>query len=223
MCVCQSFYIRRVHMIGPQYKYLVAVAIVLLFTEFGFMVALTVRAFTGHDVQSLGKLTWIVSAIYGLAVTIDLLVTGVLITVLLNSKTGFNRTDSLIQTLIIYSINSGLITSIAGVISFVFALVLPGNMIYFAVGLIATKLYANSVLAVLNTRRFLSEQAMDGFTIDSAQPGGNLIPATSSVVFGQRDSRAVTISFPPIAEDAAPAEASTGASESLEAAHDNKA
>ncbi|KAI0648833.1 hypothetical protein C8Q79DRAFT_1007415 [Trametes meyenii] len=201
MFLCQSFYIRRVYMIGPQYRWLVAMAMALLLTELGFMIVLVWQAFKGHDVQDTKDVTWVVCAVYGLAVSVDSLVTGVLITVLLKSRTGFKSTDSLIQTLVIYSINSGLVTSIAGMLSFIFALVLSGNMIYTAIAYVATKLYANSVLAVLNTRKSLKDMAMNGFTVDSLQFGGNLEPANSSVVFGQRGTRPVTVSLPPIAED----------------------
>ncbi|KAI0654671.1 hypothetical protein C8Q70DRAFT_1086597 [Cubamyces menziesii] len=173
-----SFYTRRVYMIDPSYRVLVALAIILLVSEFGFMVALTVKAFQGH------KLT----------VSIDSIVSGVLITVLLKSKTGFKRTDSLIQTLMVYTINTGVI---AGILTFVFALVMPGNLIYTAVGVVATKLYANSVLAVLNARRSLSERVgLDGSRTNTLQFGGNLQPTTSSAVWGRRNTHPVTVSLP---------------------------
>ncbi|KAI0656145.1 hypothetical protein C8Q70DRAFT_395455 [Cubamyces menziesii] len=37
-------------------------------------------------------------------------------------------------------------------LAFIFAIVLPGNLIYAGFSIIGTKLYANSVLAVLNSR-----------------------------------------------------------------------
>ncbi|KAI0325100.1 hypothetical protein GY45DRAFT_1438640 [Cubamyces sp. BRFM 1775] len=198
MTLCQGFYTRRVYLIERRYRPLVALAIALLVAEFGFMVALTVQAFKGQNVEDLGNLTWLVSAIYGLAVSIDSIVTGVLIAALLRSKTGFKRTDSLIQTLVVYTINTGLSLSIAGILCFVFALVMPETMIYVAIGVVTTKLYANSVLAVLNARRSLSEgAALDGFRTDTLQFGGNLQPMmASSVVLGQRSSRLVTVSLP---------------------------
>ncbi|KAJ3007343.1 hypothetical protein NUW54_g3582 [Trametes sanguinea] len=224
MTLCQGFYVRRVYILGPQYRLLVALAIVLLLAELGrscilytldeprlmytplchtvgFMIALTVQAFKGHQVEDLGNMAWLVSAIYGFAVAVDSIVTGVLIAVLLKSRTGFRSTDSLIQTLVIYTVNSGLVPSIAGILSFVFALSMSGNMVYVAMGVVATKLYANSVLAVLNARRSLAERALNGFTANTLQMGGNLQPATSTVIFAQRNSRPVSVSLPPSMED----------------------
>ncbi|KAL1939396.1 hypothetical protein VTO73DRAFT_9952 [Trametes versicolor] len=202
MCLCQGFYIRRVYMITSRYKVLVAIAVVLLLAEFAFMIYLIVVVFIEREVKDFSKFTWIVSATYGCAVSLDSIVTGVLIAVLLKSRTGFKSTDSLIQTLIVYSINSGLVKSISGILSFIFALVISGNMIYVAMGVVATELYANSVLAVLNTRRSLSESSLDGFTTDSAHFGGNLQPAMSSVAFASTYSaHPVTVSLPPTSED----------------------
>ena len=72
------------------------------------------------------SIQWIVSCVYGLSVAIDSLMTGTLIAYLLRSRTGFtayalglsldaaleidndfHRTDSLVQTLIVYTINTG--------------------------------------------------------------------------------------------------------------------
>ncbi|EIW53510.1 uncharacterized protein TRAVEDRAFT_52638 [Trametes versicolor FP-101664 SS1] len=226
MVLCQGFYVRRVYMISPRYRLLVAIAVVLLTTEFvsenrqlAFMIYLTVLAFIDHDLQEFNQLTeswWLVSAIYGLAFSVDSLVTGVLIMVLLKSRTGFKSTDSLIQTLIVYSINSGLVTSISGILSFIFALVISGNMIYIAMGVVATKFYATSVLAVLNARRSLSESTMDGFTTNTAHFGGNLQPAMSSAAFASTHStHPVTFSLSPISEGMDTAQLDTGSNSTM--------
>ncbi|KAJ3017971.1 hypothetical protein NUW54_g452 [Trametes sanguinea] len=43
------------------------------------------------------------------------------------------------------------------------AIILPGNLIYAGVSIVGTKLYANSVLAVLNSRQYINERWMDDF------------------------------------------------------------
>ncbi|KAI9056805.1 hypothetical protein FKP32DRAFT_1585067 [Trametes sanguinea] len=204
MTLCQGFYVRRVYILGPQYRLLVALAVWK--EQYLFMPpyradnlnpvdSLTVQAFKGHQVGLLSKSRnhpqWLVSAIYGFAVAVDSIVTGVLIAVLLKSRTGFRSTDSLIQTLVIYTVNSVCSTSML-TFTFCHALSMSGNMVYVAMGVVATKLYANSVLAVLNARRSLAERAMNGFTVNTLQMGGNLQPATSTVIFAQRNSRPVS-------------------------------
>ncbi|EJF56507.1 hypothetical protein DICSQDRAFT_163857 [Dichomitus squalens LYAD-421 SS1] len=143
--------------------------VVLLLAETGFMTKLSMEAYQGHQEQDFTGFTWIVSAAFGLAVAVDSILAGTLIAYLLGGRTGNRRTDDMIQTLIVYTINTGLVTSVAGLFTFVFALIMPRNMIYIAVGLVATKLYACSVLALLNSRRYLSSSLVDTLNTQSMQ------------------------------------------------------
>ncbi|KAH9848471.1 hypothetical protein C2E23DRAFT_889121 [Lenzites betulinus] len=78
------------------------------------------------------------------------------------------RTDSVIDLLIIYAVNTGLLTGIFSVCSFIFVLTSPKNLIYSAFNIIAAKMYANSLLAVLNSRKFLQHKVQgDCFTSSS--------------------------------------------------------
>ncbi|KAI8970734.1 hypothetical protein BD414DRAFT_232546 [Trametes punicea] len=169
--ICQSFYVFRVYQIGSHYAYrvLVALAIACMVCAFGFMIAATVEGFR-LSLNDFQHVSWLVSAIFGCAVLADVCLTGTLVTVLLRSRTGFRRTDSLIEVLIIYSINTGLLTSIFGLLCFIFAIILPGNLIYIGISIVGVKLYANSVLAVLNSRRSLSDRMLQGFEMGSFEP-----------------------------------------------------
>ncbi|TBU25189.1 hypothetical protein BD311DRAFT_765041 [Dichomitus squalens] len=167
--VVQGFYTRRVYLVGSRYRIIVAATVVLLLAETGFMTKLSMEAYQGHQEQDFTGFTWIVSAAFGLAVAVDSILAGTLIAYLLGGRTGNRRTDDMIQTLIVYTINTGLVTSVAGLFTFVFALIMPRNMIYIAVGLVATKLYACSVLALLNSRRYLSSSLVDTLNTQSMQ------------------------------------------------------
>ncbi|KAI0326507.1 hypothetical protein GY45DRAFT_104068 [Cubamyces sp. BRFM 1775] len=50
------------------------------------------------------------------------------------------------------------------------ALILRGNLIYVGMGSVGLKVYGNSVLAVLNSRRSLSERMMQDFELGSFEP-----------------------------------------------------
>ncbi|EIW52174.1 uncharacterized protein TRAVEDRAFT_32023 [Trametes versicolor FP-101664 SS1] len=176
--LCQSFYAFRVYVIGSHYIYrvLVGLAAVFMFTSFGFMVAATVEGFI-LSLSDFKRVSWLVSAMFGFAVLVDVCLTGTLVTVLLRSRTGFKRTDSLIEVLIVYAINTGLLTSIFGLLCFIFAIILPGNLIYIGFSIVGVKLYANSVLAVLNSRRSLSDRMFESaFEMGSFEPGRFLQP-----------------------------------------------
>jgi hypothetical protein len=85
----------------------------------------------------------------------DLSVALALCYLLRGSKTGFDRTDSLIRVLMMYTVNTGLIVALdatAGMFAYVF---MPHNFIFLGFYLLLSKLYLNSYLAILNARKGL--------------------------------------------------------------------
>ncbi|KAI0648723.1 hypothetical protein C8Q79DRAFT_1007297 [Trametes meyenii] len=156
--VSQSFFAFRVYLISPKYRLLVAVSVLLTFIALGFAAAATYE--TRHNLTFAGfkPYTWLDSAAFASTVASDCLTTSVLIITLKRSRTGIKRTDHIVDRLVLYAVNTGLLTSIFNVCALVLALVVPGNMIYIGVSIVSTKVYANSLLAVLNTRRALSEK-----------------------------------------------------------------
>ncbi|KAI0656128.1 hypothetical protein C8Q70DRAFT_1056993 [Cubamyces menziesii] len=169
--LCQCFYVFRIYHLGPHkvYRLLVLIAIICMVCEFAFFIATTVEVF--HlSLKEFPAYSWLVSTGFGCAALAEFFLTGTLVVVLWRSRTGSKRTDSIIEILIIYSVNTGLLTSIFDLLSFIFALILPGNLIYVAVGSVAVKLYANSVLAVLNSRRSLSQRMMQDVELGSFEP-----------------------------------------------------
>ncbi|KAH9895981.1 hypothetical protein C8Q73DRAFT_789768 [Cubamyces lactineus] len=171
----QSFFLRRVYLIGRKFRPLVAFAVsycaylllvaevlclgqaLLLIGEFGFSTAVTINTFL-HPSLHTSDQAWMNSAGVGMAVLADTILTAALIFSLHRSRTGIQRTDSIIDLLIMYAINTGLVTGIMNMLSFVFALAMPHNLIYAGIVIVATKLYANSMMAVLNSRRSLATQ-----------------------------------------------------------------
>ncbi|KAJ8473038.1 hypothetical protein ONZ51_g8118 [Trametes cubensis] len=153
----QSFFLRRVYLIGRKFRPLVAFAALLLIGELGFSTAVTIDTFL-HPSLHTSDQAWMNSAGVGMAVLADTILTAALIFSLHRSRTGIQRTDSIIDLLIMYAINTGLVTGIMNMLSFVFALAMPNNLIYAGIVIVATKLYANSMMAVLNSRRSLATQ-----------------------------------------------------------------
>ncbi|KAI0326366.1 hypothetical protein GY45DRAFT_114456 [Cubamyces sp. BRFM 1775] len=65
---------------------------------------------------------WMVAISTLLAVIADILITSVLIVSLRRSRTGFKRTDSRIEVVVMYSVNTGLVTGILHIFFMVFSL-----------------------------------------------------------------------------------------------------
>ncbi|KAI0668078.1 hypothetical protein C8Q78DRAFT_1048224 [Trametes maxima] len=136
-----------------------------MFVGLGFAVYAGVEAFAfTHYLADFGHVSWSISVAYGIAVIVDVILTSTLVFMLRRSRIGSRRSDSLIHVLILYTVNTGLLTSIVSIAVFVFALMLPGNLIYAGISIVGAKLYANSVLAVINSRSAINDKFTDDFT-----------------------------------------------------------
>ncbi|PBK81734.1 hypothetical protein ARMGADRAFT_1090973 [Armillaria gallica] len=100
----------------------------------------------------------------------DVLVAASLCYYLHTSRTGLKRTDTIINKLIFYAINNGLLTgqshsillclltndvhfSVTDLLVIVFNQVYPSNLVYLSLYQVVANLYSNSFLATLNSRR----------------------------------------------------------------------
>ncbi|EIW52182.1 uncharacterized protein TRAVEDRAFT_75272 [Trametes versicolor FP-101664 SS1] len=163
----QIFYAGRIYYIGPQYRPIVAAAVTVMLLSLGWDFAATVKVFHAATIFEFSHWTWIISVAYGMVVLCDLINATALIVVLRRSRTGVKRTDTVIDTLVLYTVNTGLLTTIVSSLVFAFALAYPDNLIYGALSIPGVKLYSNSVLALLNSRRALSERMKQGLEDDS--------------------------------------------------------
>ncbi|KAI0660103.1 hypothetical protein C8Q70DRAFT_1053340 [Cubamyces menziesii] len=97
--------------------------------------------------------SWSFYAGFGAEVAADAIITISQCLLLVQMRTGLERTDSIISLMMKYSINTGLLTSICAILVLVTYSAQPTNFIYFAFYFVYSKLYVNSLLATLNARR----------------------------------------------------------------------
>ncbi|RPD82704.1 hypothetical protein L226DRAFT_549338 [Lentinus tigrinus ALCF2SS1-7] len=156
--------------VSPKFRLLVAVAIVLITGNVGCFTALSIKMFNSQTVADWLAFSWLASLGSCVQMAGDMMMTGTLIFVLRQSRTGINRTDSMLDLLITYAVTTGVITCVVHILNVAFAIKYPDNFIYAALSCILTKLYANTFLAALNTRKSLG---ILGATGESATPYHN--------------------------------------------------
>ncbi|KAI0749989.1 hypothetical protein C8Q80DRAFT_1269780 [Daedaleopsis nitida] len=164
----QLFFVRRVYLFGPKYKWVVYVAAFLLVVELALLAAATAEAFIQGTFLRFRHVTWLISAGFGTAAVADIILTTALIITLRSSRTGFRRSDGVIEILILYAVTTGLLTTIFNVLTFLFALIYTDNLIYIGFDIVASKLYATSLLAALNSRHSLSDKGSGISTVYGA-------------------------------------------------------
>ncbi|KAI9068724.1 hypothetical protein FKP32DRAFT_1671966 [Trametes sanguinea] len=154
------FFMRRVYLlVGRRSKILIAFVVLFLLAELGLATASSAETFIKTTFKEYAHVTWIISVAYGMAAVADAILTTILICALRRCRTGMQRTDSLLDVLILYAISTGLLTCVFDLATFLVTLIQPSDFVWFAVNIVATKVYPASLLAALNTRQILAEQS----------------------------------------------------------------
>ncbi|KAM5539672.1 hypothetical protein V8D89_006781 [Ganoderma adspersum] len=177
--VTQMFFARRVWLIGPRYRLIIGIAIVVLLTEFGFAISISYKTFTTVLAYDSGGARWLISAGLTIAFATDLLFTPTLTVALWRSRRGQPGNSGIGELFSTYVINTGLlhwslhpIDSIANAAASMTCLTTsPYSLVYGIPQMTGSRLYANSLLSALNSRD--PQKAPSIF--DSGSYGRNLI------------------------------------------------
>ncbi|KAI0672549.1 hypothetical protein C8Q78DRAFT_1078054 [Trametes maxima] len=173
MVVSQSFFARRLWIFEPRYRPAVVlslnldssqvsivtsnVASVVFIIFFDIRPAATAKMFIINNSDDIKPLARLLPAAFTLALVADLLLTVSLILVLHRSRTGLKRSDTMIDILIKYTINTGLVTGVLDLLTTILAFTAPDGYLYIAFGLPGIRLYAITLLAALNSRKTIAD------------------------------------------------------------------
>ncbi|KAI0331566.1 hypothetical protein GY45DRAFT_1322161 [Cubamyces sp. BRFM 1775] len=165
-CLTQSIYAWNVVRLLPVYGLLVAIVVAVLATgQLGTVIAASVLLYKARTERIVRDIRWLSCVHSAMVMVASQLLAGVLISYLRRSRTGFTRSDHIIRTLILYVCNTGLLVGISSILSLIFVLVWPRSLLSVAVEIVATNLYAVSLLAQLNSRQELRNVETRSYTI----------------------------------------------------------
>ncbi|KAH9936183.1 uncharacterized protein B0H18DRAFT_315389 [Fomitopsis serialis] len=137
----------------------------ILFLTFGQLAmacVYTAEAFKVAKLTKLGDLKLVGTLSLGMGVATDVVTALTLCHYLRNLRTGFSKDDSLVNRLTLYAMNTGLLTSAISLTTVILYDIMPENFIFMGFYFVLSKLYANSFLATLNTRRVVRGRGTDG-------------------------------------------------------------
>ncbi|KAL6306127.1 hypothetical protein BKA93DRAFT_775044 [Sparassis latifolia] len=188
----QTFFVRRIWILSHKSRLITSLPAVLLFIRIAFgyaSAALTWKhaSWTAFRYNRGSFIT--VTCSLSLATAVDFTIAVILIYYLQNSRSGFRGTHPTIRSLQAYIINSGAITmviSLTIVLTYVF---LKNNLLYAGLLEMQGKLYANALLAMLNTR----ETGNRSTKASSADDGPNALELASRRPHAQIGSRHIEI------------------------------
>ncbi|PBK84126.1 hypothetical protein ARMGADRAFT_1055598 [Armillaria gallica] len=150
----QSFLALRVWRLSNRKILVTAIIALLVVTEFGCVITFGILALINvHTFAELATLKYLSISVNALAAAGDVLIAGTLSLLLHRSRTGFQKRDTMINQLIIFTVNTGLLTSLCAVASLISILTAPNAFIYITFFFCMGRLYSNSLLATLNARQ----------------------------------------------------------------------
>ncbi|PIL34891.1 hypothetical protein GSI_02678 [Ganoderma sinense ZZ0214-1] len=124
-------------------------ALACAFSSFSLGIVVSLHMYTDSYIFSLATVNMrIIAGIdNGTSVICDIVIMVSLCYYLHSRRTGFRRTDSIINRLIVYAVNRGALTTICQGGEMVTMVVLPGRFMFVPFALVGGKLYCNTLFA----------------------------------------------------------------------------
>ncbi|KAF7347228.1 hypothetical protein MVEN_01477700 [Mycena venus] len=101
------------------------------------------------------KARWIFTLGLSVSSTVDILITALLVFLFRRNKTGTGRLNHVLDKLILYGLETGSLTCLGTIITMLLWVITPKNLIFLGLHFVIAKLYANSLLVTLNTRKHI--------------------------------------------------------------------
>ncbi|RDB28743.1 hypothetical protein Hypma_014825 [Hypsizygus marmoreus] len=151
------------------------------------------RAYAGGTFAKFSQISYLLYIALGSGVVADFLIAGSLCRSLWKSRTGFRKTDTLVNVLMMYAINTSLLTTICSGACFITYTIWPNEFTFIGIYFSLSKLFLNSLLATLNSRESLSEK-INGVS-DISMSDMSHRRHFSSMVSGTRSGPSVLVSI----------------------------
>ncbi|KAL5514473.1 hypothetical protein ACEPAG_2561 [Sanghuangporus baumii] len=148
----QIIFVRRAWYLNNKRFMLAGLLFIAVLGQFAMNVVYYGLIYNSNHLDQLAKYLDMIIALNAVIAFTDTLLASVLIWLLRKSRCGIRRTDSIINRLVLYTIGSGLVTSLWMIVALVGIGAAPHSLLYALADLVLPKLYFNCVLASLNAR-----------------------------------------------------------------------
>ncbi|RDB20517.1 hypothetical protein Hypma_012424 [Hypsizygus marmoreus] len=157
----QGFLTLRVWRLSNHNVPLLISIVALVLAEFACSLVFTIQSMQLITWAQLSQLKGLSMSVNILAAVTDALIAGALCFFLQRSRTGFKKSDTMISKLIMFTVSTGVLTSICAIASLVSIILWGQTLIYVAFYFSLGRLYSNSVLATLNARQAIRQLGED--------------------------------------------------------------
>ncbi|KII84203.1 hypothetical protein PLICRDRAFT_374292 [Plicaturopsis crispa FD-325 SS-3] len=152
----QTFYsVRLLKLNKGQSKWVLALVALILIVAYGIGITECYEVFTVHSITEVNRIQTETYMSLACICIVDVLIAATSCIVLSRYRTGMSSTDSVITTLMLYVMNTGVLTSVCSLVSIITYAVYPNDLVFLSIEIVSSKLYVNSYMAMLNARRHL--------------------------------------------------------------------
>uniref|UniRef100_A0A8H7XRP8 DUF6534 domain-containing protein n=1 Tax=Psilocybe cubensis TaxID=181762 RepID=A0A8H7XRP8_PSICU len=149
----QGFFVYRIWKLSRKNYILVAIPSVFVIAKFAVTCAYTHRAFQIHSItEVLHEIHHLSISINGTAAAADIIIAATMTYLLYSQRTGWSNSNNMVNRLVVFTVNTGILTSMVALVTLIIAVSLPNSPMYAAFYFITGKLYFNTMLASLNAR-----------------------------------------------------------------------
>ncbi|PPQ64158.1 hypothetical protein CVT24_008793 [Panaeolus cyanescens] len=151
----------RVWMFSKRNVYITGFIVILILGQFGVAVLYSIRCFQLNKLVLASQLRLVASLSLGTGLVTDFAIAAALCYFLRRLRTGYRKSDTLVNTLTIYAVNTGALTGALSLLTLILYNARPDTFFFMASYFSLGKLYAISFICTLNTRKVIRGRGTD--------------------------------------------------------------
>ncbi|KAI0756008.1 hypothetical protein C8Q80DRAFT_1125659 [Daedaleopsis nitida] len=151
----QCFFVHRIWTLSGRKTYIIVPMVALISCSFALYIVFGIKACKLKTFAELSVVRALTINKNIFTVLTDISISVLMCIILHRSKTGLHRSNMMLNRLITYSVNTGLLNSACAVTGLVTFLVLRQTSVWLVMFFLIGRLYSNAMLAVLNARHEL--------------------------------------------------------------------
>jgi len=163
--IVQTFYTFRILRLSKRNFWLSGSIFLVIVSKTGCGAAWVILSMQLDTYEQLLNISALTITINALSTVVDVSIAVSLCYLLHKARTGFKRSDSIINKLIIFVVNTGMLTTFCAITTLVCLIASPHSLVYATFYFCIGRLYTNSFLATLNARKSLSNNIDDSNNI----------------------------------------------------------
>ncbi|KAG2138649.1 uncharacterized protein EDB93DRAFT_721103 [Suillus bovinus] len=159
--IVKSCFTLRVWRFSYRNWWLTGTLFLMVFAQLGTATVFTVESFHLSSFSRMSTVKPLGTFSLAIGVATDMIIAAALCFYLQKMRSSHPTADSMVNTLIVYAVNTGLLTSTISLSTLILFNTMPTNFIFICMYFVLSKLYAISFLAALNTRKIIRGRGTD--------------------------------------------------------------